>query len=216
MKSYFSDADLERVRAAVNDAEGITSGEIVPYVVVASDDYEATSWKGAALGSLVGALGAVVLHRSLGLWGGPIDYWIAAPPFLGAALGYLVTTALPGLKRSLIPDETQEVRVRRRAMAAFLEEEVFRTRERTGILLFVSLFEHRVVVLGDEGINRRVEESDWQEVVDRTVRGIREGRAGDALVEAIEMCGRLLQRRGVERRDDDTDELSDELRTRER
>ena len=102
--------------------------------------------------------------------------------------------------------------VRRRAAVAFLEEEVFKTRDRTGVLIFLSLFEHRVVVMGDEGINRAVAVGEWQKIVDGVVAGIREGRPADALVDSIRECGELLDLRGVAIRPDDTDELSDELR----
>ena len=111
-----------------------------------------------------------------------------------------------------LEDATLDRRTRRRAAVAFLEEDVFKTRDRTGVLIFLSLFERRVVVMGDEGINRAVETADWQAIVDRLVGGIHEGRPGDALVEAIGECGKLLESKEVAIRPDDTDELSDELR----
>jgi putative membrane protein len=136
------------------------------------------------------------------------------PPAAGAALGYLAVL-VPALRRWLAGDDLLDLRTRRRAEAAFLEEEVFRTRDRTGILLFVSLFEHRVVVLGDSGINARVAPGEWDEVVRLAVEGIRRGRPGEGLAAAIAACGRLLARPGLERLPDDTDELPDELRRRD-
>lgn len=215
LDAYFNQADLEAVRRAVDAAEGKTAGEIVPYVVLASDEYEGTLWRGAALGALLVPLVAAAIHELVGLWG-PVLLWLALPAPLGAALGYLAAAVVPAVKRALTPAEVMARRVARRASVAFLEEEVFATAERTGILLFLSLFEHRVVVLGDSGINARVEAGEWQTLSDRLAAGIRAGRAAAALVEAVGECGRLLARRGVERRPDDRDELSDELRRRER
>ena len=103
-------------------------------------------------------------------------------------------------------------RVERRAAAAFLEQEVFKTRRRTGILLFLSLFERRVMVLGDSGIHQKVQEGEWDGVVRQVVQGIRGGHTGDALVAAIRECGSLLERHGLMREAGDADELSDELR----
>jgi putative membrane protein len=100
-----------------------------------------------------------------------------------------------------------------RAAAAFLEAEVFATRDRTGVLIFLALFEHRVVVLADSGIAARVEPGAWKGISDRLAAGIREGRAAAALIEAIGACGRLLAERRVERRPDDVSELPDHLRT---
>ena len=81
-----------------------------------------------------------------------------------------------GLKRWLIPRASIDRHVALRAEAAFLEEEVFDTRERTGIMLFLALFEHRALVLADEGINEHVDQSEWQEIVDHLVAGIKNGQ----------------------------------------
>jgi putative membrane protein len=89
---------------------------------------------------------------------------------------------------------------------------VFATRDRTGILIFLSLLEHKVRVLGDSGINAKVQQSDWDGVTQLIVSGIRERRATDGLVAAIRECGRLLDAHGFRRRSDDKDELSDNLR----
>ena len=215
-RTLFSDSDLARIREAVDRAEEGTAGEIVPYVVAASDGYEGTVWRGAALGSLLGALAAAILHAAAGAWGLAPVLWIAAPPLLGAAAGYLATSLIPPLRRALLLPDVVDRRVRRRAAVAFLEEEVFRTAERTGILIFLSLFEHRAVVLGDSGINAKVGSAEWQGIVDRLTAGIRGGRPADAMIEAMGECGELLERRGVEIRADDRNELSDELRLRDR
>lgn len=208
---FFSPADLEAIQTAVQEAEARTSGEIVPYVVERSDEYPTAAWKGAALGALLGPMVALALHRWTDLWGWPLGVWIALPAPLGGAVGYLLALLHP-VRRWMAGEATLDARARRRAAVAFLEQEVFGTRERTGILLFVSLFERRVVLLADSGIHQQVEEEAWEEITRRLARGIREGRPGPAMVEAIRACGELLERHGVERRSDDRDELTNELR----
>jgi putative membrane protein len=208
----FSAADLAAVRTAVSDAEAATSGEIVPFVVPASDLYLSAVWKGTALGALLSPLAALAMFRYGGFWGGSLSFWIALPAAAGAAVGHLLTVLVPPVKRWLAGREMLTARVHQRATLAFLEEEVFHTRERTGILLFVSLFERRVVVLGDTGINRQVETAHWNEVVDVVTVGLAAGHPGAALVAGIKKCGELLTRFGVAVRPDDRNELSDELR----
>lgn len=100
--------------------------------------------------------------------------------------------------------------------AAFLEEEVFDTRERTGILVMLALFEHRAVILADSGIHQNVEPGTWDGLVDELVERIRAGRPAAAMIEVIEKCGEILERGGVERREDYTDELADAPRIRDR
>jgi putative membrane protein len=134
---------------------------------------------------------------------------------LGSVLGALLAWFVPALRRFLAGPGRLGQRVARRAQGAFLEEGVFETRDRTGILLFVSLFEHRIEVLGDAGINKAVKPEEWVEVVERIRRGILAGHLAEGLVDAIGMCGELLHRSGVGIRDDDTDELSDDVRVRD-
>ncbi len=215
VKTLFSERDLEAVRQAVAAVEGQTSGEIVPFVVDASDAYEGASWKGAALGALGAAVLAAVAHTLAGMWGGGA-LWISLPAAAGGALGFLLAAFVPAVRRALIAADVLDRRVRRRAAVAFVEEEVFNTADRTGVLLLLSLFEHRVVVLGDAGINARVGQEEWVAITDAIAAGIREGRPGEALVEGIAACGRLLSRRGVEIQPGDRNELRDDLRRRDR
>lgn len=212
LEKMFSAEDRDRIRAAVAGAEGTTSGEIVPYVVEGCDDYDEAAWLGAAVGAVTVAAVAAAIAFLVPLWGPTLWIWALLPASGGAVLGYGLTVWLAALRRRLIPADTLARRVEHRAQVAFLEEEVFDTRERTGILIFLALFEHRVVVLGDAGINSKVEQSEWQRIVDRAAEGIRRGQAADTLVQAIGECGRLLTERGVDLRPDDRNELADGLR----
>lgn len=209
---FFGAEDRAEIKAAVGEAERRTSGEIVPYAVSSCDDYEVARWHGAALGAIGCGLLAAAVHTFGGYWGALLDLWIAVPPVIGAGLGYLAAVASPAIRRALIPADVLEERVRQRAAAAFLEQEVFDTRERTGILIFVALFERRVVVLGDAGINAKVAQHEWDDVVASIVAGIRAKTPGKALAAGIRACGELLERPGITRRADDTDELADDLR----
>jgi putative membrane protein len=73
-----------------------------------------------------------------------------------------------------------------------------------------------VVVLGDSGINAKVQQSDWDDVVKTIVDGMKAGKPADGLVEAIRQCGALLRKEGVAIRVDDKNELSNKMRTSER
>jgi len=207
----FSPADLEAIQAAVREAEGHTSGEIVPYVVERSDVYENALWKGAALGALLGPMVALAIHRWSNVWGIPLSVWIALPAPLGGAIGYLLALLQPG-RRWMAGEPRLDARARRRAAVAFLDQEVFRTRSRTGILLFVSLFERRVVLLADSGIHQKVEEGAWEAITRRLAQGIGKSRLAPALIEAIHACGELLEKHDLAREADDADELTNELR----
>jgi len=216
MDTMIDRLDLDRIREAVGRAEERTAGEIVPMVVPRSDDYEEAIWRGAGAAVLLTLLVILLTLRFYTGWG---LGWIFAP--WGVALsvlaagtaGALLTRYVYPLQRLLAGSDRLDETVHRRAMQAFVEEEVFDTRDRTGILLFVSLREHRIEVLGDAGINRQVDPDDWAEVVARIRRGIQNNNLTEGLVEAIEMCGQLLERKGVDIRPDDENELTDTVRT---
>ena len=87
LEKFFSPADLDAVRTAVGEAERRTSGEIVPYVVPASDAYLNALWKGAALGAVAGPWVALAVYHAAGFWGTHLNLWIALPAAAGAAAG---------------------------------------------------------------------------------------------------------------------------------
>lgn len=217
MKPLFTEQEQEQIQAAVAAAEARTSGEIVPYIVMHSGRYDAAVWR-AASGSAVLALFLVFLfHQFYDGWafGWMFTEWGAGLlTVLAGTLGALLTAYVPALTRWMAGAATMAADVHARAMRAFVEEEVFNTRDRTGILLFVSLLEHRIEVFGDEGINRKVSPEDWIEVVERIRRGVQQDHLAQGLVEAIAMCGELLERKGVAIKPDDSDELPNAVRVR--
>lgn len=216
MKKLLATLDEDRIREAVAEAETRTSGEIVPYVVHRSDDYDAAIWRGASALAIIG-LGLVLLFvQFYEGWGFGWVYtsWGAVLiALLGGTLGAGLTAAIRPLRRWLAGTDQLDRTVHYRAMQAFVEEEVFNTRDRTGILLFVSLLEHRIEVIGDAGINQRVAPDDWIGIVERIRTGIKNENLTVGLVDAIGMCGDLLEESGVVIKPDDTNELPNRVRT---
>jgi putative membrane protein len=216
MQMHIDRLDESQIRDAVQRAESRTAGEIVPVLVPRSGDYEVVTWRGAAVASLLALATALLVMQLYDGWGLGWLYtpWgIALTALGGGTAGALLATYVPGVQRLLAGGDLLDETVHRRALQSFVEEEVFATRDRTGILLFVSLREHRIEVLGDSGINQQVEPDDWAEIVARIRTGIRNDNLTQGLVEAIDMCGRLLERRGVDLRADDENELADRVRT---
>ncbi len=215
LSRLFSSADLARIAEAVKAAEGQTAGEIVPNVVERSDNYEAAIWRGGF------ALSALVWLAVL-LWDELSATWFAfglaeilLSLMLAQGLGMMLALRIPAVKRFFAGQTALTRAVQQEAQTAFLREEVFKTRERTGILLFMSLFERRVVVLGDAGINAKVAQEEWEEVVQTIVAGMHAQQPAEGLIAAIQKCGALLQKQGVLRHVDDSDELANVLRMKE-
>lgn len=210
--TLFSESDLRRVEEAIRDAEAQSRGEIVAAAVPSSGAYPGAAWAGACLGALSSLLLLVLAHLATDVWGLGAPLWALLAASGGAALGYLVVGRSDALKRLLTADEVLDRQVGLAARAAFVDHEVFATRDRSGVLLYLSLLEHRVVVLGDSGIEACVAPGEWDDIVAGIVRGIHEDRAAEALVAAIGRVGEILDRRELERRPDDRDELANRLR----
>ncbi len=219
MSIKLSDSDRDRVQAAVGRAEGQTSGEIVACLMSQSDTYGVAYLRAAVIGALVALLLALLALQSYDGWG---RAWlhevelVSALVFTAGIVAALLVRVWPGLRRLMTGKRRLKRMARLQAFRTFVEEEVFLTRERTGILIFVSAFEHRVEVLADEGINRVVDKQEWVEVVDLFVDRIKQGDIAAGFEDAIAQCGEILRQHGVEVRPDDVDELANELRVRRR
>ena len=224
----FSPEELEAIRGAVREAELETSAEIVPLVAEASDAYAAAPLVGAVSGALLGLFVysiTFVLWPAMQRWQSEALGWTEpsldaafSTEFvlvgLGALLGWLFPRFIPAARRLLTPNTFMDDMVHRRAMQAFLEEEVFLTRDRTGILIYISLQEHRVEILGDSGINAAVDPAEWASISDDLCRAIRAKDVVGGLINTIRRCGELLSAKGLAIKADDTNELGNGLRTR--
>jgi putative membrane protein len=124
-------------------------------------------------------------------------------------LRYLVGR-MPYLALAFISRRRFEQAVRDRAVRSFYEQGLYRTRAATGVLIFVSLFERRVWILGDRGINERIAPEQWQGMVDQLIAGIRQGTAPAALCAVINSCGQLLQQHFPDQ-GNDQNELQNDL-----
>jgi putative membrane protein len=137
--------------------------------------------------ALLGSLGAAIFAPEIGLGG------LLGVQAVGLVLGHLLAR-IQLLRRAMISERFMQECAERRAWGAFAENGLARTAERTGILIFVALFEHRVIVLGDEGVDRVLDpEESWEEVVDLLLAGVREKRATEGILAAVQRCGEMLQ-----------------------
>mgnify|MGYP006287756043 CR=1 FL=1 len=212
MSNLFSESEHSRLSAAIEEAETQSGAEIVPYVAVQSDAYPAVRWRGGVLAALLAA-GLLVLLRANALLPLPVPAGLVELSAMLAAggLGAFTAGTIPSLMRFLVPAREAGRAVKRRALQAFVEEEVFATRDRTGILLFVSLLEHRIEVLADTGIDRQVDDNAWTDVTHHIRTGIEEDRLTQGLLNGIACCGRLLDEHGLD--PDGPNELDDRVRS---
>lgn len=201
-ESFFSEDEKSRIKAAVQACEARTSGEVVPVIVDAAYDYPKAEIIGAGSFAMGLAFFATLLSANDSHWIFPAAFLLLYYPSL-----LLVRYLLP-LKRAFISPREFDAEVREKALVTFVEHGIYHTRGGSGVLILISLFERRVFVLADEGINKRVPLHTWDEIVAIVTRGIIERHACEALCLAIERCGDLLAHE-FPRQDDDHNELPD-------
>ena len=212
LKNRFSSQDLERIKAAVKEAEGKISGEIVPVFVERSGYYTIANYRGAIMFAALVFLVIVVIDRyvpSLAMYD-PLFIFLTV--IIGGLVGAVATNSVSPLKRIMLSQTHMDQATRKRAENAFLEEEVFNTRHRTGIMIFVSFFEHEVMVMADRGISKVVEQKEWDKIVSNIIDKIRMGKVADGIETSILRCGELLLEKGFIKTQDDINELRDDLR----
>jgi putative membrane protein len=216
LKQRLNEKDLERIKAAVKNAEEKISGEIVPVLVERSGDYFIALYKGSLIGAAFTFVTMVVLDRFVindalnTLFYDPV--FILLMVVLGGVVGAVVPYFSDPVKRLLVARQYQDLVTRQCAENAFLEEEVFKTRQRTGVMIFVSFFEHEVIVMADKGISKIVDQKQWDKIVQDIIQEIRNGRLVEALENGIKQCGDILLEKGFRKTIDDVNELGDDLR----
>jgi len=196
---FFTAEARKSVAAAVAEVESCTCAEIV--VVVR---HRSASWREVDLS--VGAITAfamlllVLFHpKPVPLIGIPIDVALA---FLG---GFVMSAGLPALKRALLLKAKVTEQARARAREAFVDQGVSRTHRRTGVLVYVSIFERRVELVADVGVP-----SDALKEPSRALAAaFAHGADFDAFVGALRTLRPALER-PLPRAPDDVNELPDE------
>lgn len=215
----FSEKSRRRVSSAIRDAELKTSAEIVPVVATASGRYDrAEAVFGFLMSLILVSLGWLIcpyLHPQADWGQGMFLNSSGLLPFLvtmviGFALGNTLASYVPVFKLPFVPNREMQEEVMRAAQATFMSSKIRKTKGATGILLYISLLEHRVIVLPDEMIAEKLPDHDWKDICDILVDGMKQKHPVPALEQAIERCGNLLKE-VLPREQDDVDELKNEL-----
>ena len=214
----FDEDQRRRINEAVAAAERRTAAEIVPAIATASGRYDRAE---DLVGLWVGLVAMIVVwfvFRAAppsGDWAAGWRWTAGVWPLVAAVLiGFVAGAGLasfcPVLRRLFIPRRELAAEVKRMARQVFFDSRLSRTTGRTGLLIFVSLYERRVVVLADEAVSDALGESDLQAIRDDVLGGLRSKQACEGLCAAIARAGELLESR-LPIQADDTDELANEL-----
>ena len=191
--------ELDRTIIATRVAalEARTGAQAITAVVGKSDSYPEAPWKAFALGSGAAALAGVVWQLTAGGW--PVDASQTGQVLLilgcGAFLALLAILFSP-VARVFVDRTRRDLEVTQFAQALFFRRGMDRTRGRVGILLLVSLFERKVVILADEGFDGRIDSGDWGALTRRLTVLLRHGTTIVALRAGLDAMEAMLLERG--------------------
>ena len=199
-----SDADHEKISAAIAAAEANSNGEIVAVATPISDPYHDVGLHWALI-PLFAVLAWAAWRPSALVWWYNFMFGGWAPdPTLSQLLTLLMVLAalkftvallimkwMP-LRIALTPASTKHRRVRRRAVSIFKAAAERRTAGRTGILIYLSMAERRAEIIGDEAITKVATPETWGEAMASLLVEVKDGRVGDGIVAAVERVGSVL------------------------
>ena len=183
---FLTNQEKQSITEAIRTAEAQTSGEIVTVIARAADDYFyiPTLWAG---------LLALLTPSVLLMLPVEMDFLVI---YLIQVLVFVLATMLfrwTPLKLALIPKAVKHRRASRLAHEQFIQQGLHQTKERNGLLLFVAVAEHYVEIIADQGINDRVPDDTWDNIVSEFVHQVKQRKIADGFLVAIEKSGKLLQ-----------------------
>jgi putative membrane protein len=203
-KPFLTDAAKKALSDAVRDVESRCSAELVVAVRAHSGFYlhaDLIAGIAAALAVLAGLL--------FSPW--PFDLvWFVLDPLLAGALGALLASRLPAVRRALTFQRVRRRQVETAARATFVEKGVHATTGRTGILIYISLLEHEAAVIHDLGVETLATTDGWRLAVEEIEEAVRRGEDGVALAVLVRALGDVLSPALI-RSAEDVDELANEV-----
>jgi putative membrane protein len=220
--AYLNDTEHKLVSDAVAAAEEQTAGEIVTVVADRSDGYSDVAFAWAAIAAFTAiAFLAFFPHFYLDLFdrlfGGWNHEWTPQAVFsLALAVGILKFAGVwliqlwQPLKFLLVPGSIKTARALGRAIDLFKVGAERRTHGRTGILIYLSMREHRAEIVADEAIASKVDAEVWGDAMAAMLAELKQGRMADGMIAAVERVGAVLAEH-FPRAEDDTNELPDRL-----
>ena len=212
------DTDRERVNQAVAQAESATSAEILPVVARSSGRYDRPEdvvgvWF-AALAMIVVWLVFPLPRIEAGNWDAAAPVWqlvaLLAAMIVGFVAGAFVGGRVDWLRRLFTPSTQMREEVYSRAREVFFDNRVHHTGGGSGVLLYVSLFEHMAAIIADQSILDKLGQEQIDKLCGEFTKRLHEGNVTDALCRTATSLGERLAPL-LPRAEGDVNELPDAL-----
>lgn len=208
LHGFITPEDAQRVSEAVERAEALTTGEIVPIIVRRSSTIGHVPW----LVTLILLVVILVFEvPQMSVFSEARASWLLLLLSIACLLLSIPLSKSTWMQRLLVPQGDQAFQVEARALLEFYSTGVTATKSRTGVLLFISLMERKAVVLADEGISHKLPRETWAHICEQMVDGIKKGQTAEGLIGAVHKGGELLAQHFPHGPEENINEISNQL-----
>lgn len=194
LKTYLNEDDISQIEKAVAQAELKTNGEIVPVIVRQS----------AATRSLFGFLFALLFLSFFSVSDLLLKEMLDLSTYPAAAISILIYLSLVPISARLSQSEfiirrfihplDLDQQAYQRAILEFYSLDLNKTDGSTGVLIFISMVDHEVVILGDKAINDKIKENEWEKIKDQMLVDLKQKEVASAFIKAINSAGLILEK----------------------
>lgn len=218
----FSDADRKRINECVAMAEATTSAEIVPVVATTSGRYDRAEdlvglWFGIVLMILTSAIWpSSSVSMESGSWDKDPSLVQTGKLIIAMLFGFMVgVTAgsrILAVRRLLTSTRQMQEEVQQSAQAIFFDKRIHHAESSSGLMIYISLFEHIAVILADQHALNALGQTSLDELCTSLTMHLKQGSATDAICKTIEAASTKLSTT-LPRQSHDINELPDSLIT---
>ncbi len=183
--ALLNEQELANVAKAIADAEKETDAELVTVLAKRADNY-----------LYIPTLWAAVLALLVPIFLTFTPLWLEDELLLAQWISFIIATVIfriPVVMMRLVPKSIKHWRASNLARRQFLDNNLHHTAGETGVLIFVSEAEHYVEIIADRGISAKVDNDQWQQIVDDFIVQIKAKKTQLGFINCIEQCGQLLK-----------------------
>lgn len=193
LKKYISEDEIKHLEQKIAQIESQCDVEIVPVIVRSSSQYAQTKIT-LALVFMIFFLELWYMLDIQWYWDGSWSVALFFTSLLLTLFGIAPALAKNGRVQMLMTHRhVEEEQCWKRAQTEFYSGRVSRTKRDNGILIYVSMLEHRVIVKADTSISAKVDDSLWQESVQKIILGMKTKKMALGLGEALDKMVILLK-----------------------
>jgi putative membrane protein len=213
MKPVLTEIDKNDLERRIAEAEKATHAQIVLATVKRSDSYNEIPWKAFAVTSPVAALIVLSVNLFVPAWVNTLTLLMSVLVILGTAvIASILSVLIHPFARLFLSENRAEVETKQYAESMFLRRELFSTSGRNGVLVLVSRFERKVVILSDKGISDSLRSNDFESIISQMRLPLRKGKMRQAMETALDGIIRTvnLPQSGDESENEFPDEVIEE------